>query len=869
MIALVHCSPGKCSLPGAPLEFESDGTLATEGMREGIRGLDRSSFFGGTGSDVIYDMIVREDGSVYLAGATSSLDLPDLDTSGRKRGDDGFVVLVSPDGRSITKGVFLGGSGDFDSVRALYLDGDTLYAVGSTNSSDFPTTSDAFQRQYRGAFDGFLVALQPDDLSVEYSTYIGETGGDSVSGIAVTRTGEILIAGLTSSTEFPLAEGACRSDGDVFVAKVAASLDRVDFARCVGGTDEDSPRAIAYDKDSDFVVVVGVTRSVDLGVERAFQPNHGGSESDAFVTVLDAGSGEIRSTSYLGGSGIDQAWGLTVAEGGAVYVVGSTDSADFPTNGHPSGTGILPAYAGFVSRFTIAPDGSVLLADSRLLGGASSLFGSGALDVALDDTSGNVVIVGTTDSADFPVQGALQAGFQGVSDAFVTELSHDLAEIRFSTLLGGGSIDTPYTVGVRDGAIYVAGVTASLDFPVINSFQGRPYGGDAFIARIVRGETASMCAYVASGGSLAVFDASRRHIAGILAEDALSIRVGALALAPDASRAYVLERFRSATAAVASVGEVPTGSVAAVNTTTGVVERRFGALNDPRDLLVTADGERVVATDANGVRVYDARTGSRVCELSLAGASQLAAVPESDAAYVLSDDGSALYVVDPCDGSAIISLTLDPGSVGVNVQVASSEQLVLIVDFARSAVGAYDSHSGELEWSVAVGPGARGIAITPDERLAFVSHQYLGLGAVTVVSLGERRVVALLSLDHGIDDLGITPDGTFLYIASGLAQTIWVVDIATLQTIEIIPLGGAGALVLGAKRGGCRIRRACVGDCNGDGEVRIDELVTEVAISLGTVGKEECPALGDLDVVSIDYLVGAVRASLAGCPVEP
>lgn len=836
-----------------PLAVPNPGAGLSE--PDGGRGIDYSTYFGGQGSDVIHGIVVGDDGAIYVAGGTTSLDFLEDGSTARYGGFDPFVLLLAPDGRQVVRSKVISGSGDFDLALAVYLQGDMLYVAGSTNSSDFPITADAVQLDYRGHVDGFLLKLNAHDLATVYSTYIGGSGGDSVSGVAANALGEVFLTGVTTSSDFPVgsAQAACRVDGDAFLLKLDPSLSSLDYGVCVGGSGEDSPRALELYDDGGEAVLVGVTESSDFPTRQALQPEFGGAENDAFVAVIDQQSGELISATYWGGSFGDEAFGVAMDSSGAAYVVGLSDSLDFPVtrafDGPPAAE-----LRGFISKFVLGDGHSMSLGYSRLLGGtAPSFFGTAALGVVVD-AAGSPVVVGNTNSPDFPVQHAPQPGYAGFGDTFVTVLSGDDGEMGFSTFVGGSLLDTAYGVAVAGDAIYVAGVTQSTDFPVVQPFQGRPYGGDAFLTRIVSHRVASVCLYVTNGNaaSVTVLDAARRHTVGVLGDGMLAPSVSAIAVASDGGSAYILER--------SGVG------VAVVDTKTGEVVRRFGTFMIPRDLFLSRDGGTAYVIDEAGLTDFDAANGEPLTTVPMFQASRAAVDQAGGVAYVLGDNGSHVYVIELSDPQIIRDFALGPGSLAVDVALAPQEQLVLVVESLLSQLVARDTGSGAVRWQVPIGPGAQTVVVSPDERLSFVGHRY-GTGAVTVVDMGAQRVVALLSFESSVEDLAVTPDGASLYITTGAAGQVWVVDIKTLQVIGSIPIGRPTEKVaLGTSRNGCQVEIPCDGDCNGDGEVKVAELVTAVGISLGTVDRSACASLGDSDPVTIDYLVGAVRSSLEGCP---
>ena len=123
-----------------------------------------------------------------------------------------------------------------------------------------------------------------------------------------------------------------------------------------------------------------------------------------------------------------------------------------------------------------------LLLYSSFLGGAQS---DSPTAIALDG-EGNIYLVGWTEAGDFPATGGVQTGSAGGIDAFVTKLNPDATQIVYSTYLGGTLADQALDLAVAaDGSVVLTGLTASLDFPLVNPLQAAHGGGsDAFVARI-------------------------------------------------------------------------------------------------------------------------------------------------------------------------------------------------------------------------------------------------------------------------------------------------------------------------------------------------------------------------------------------------
>ena len=191
-----------------------------------------STYLGGANYDHAIGIQVDEHGSVYLAGITRSPDFPVKHAlQGALAGAaNGFVTKLSPSGSELVFSTYFGGHG-FDQISALAIDhDDAVYVAGSTNSLDFPLTSNAFQTQCDGGFhlgfcigDAFVAKLDFQGRKLIYSTYLGGAGYDLAAGIAVNERGEAYVAGQAGSSDFPTKnpyQGSLLGPGDAFISEL-------------------------------------------------------------------------------------------------------------------------------------------------------------------------------------------------------------------------------------------------------------------------------------------------------------------------------------------------------------------------------------------------------------------------------------------------------------------------------------------------------------------------------------------------------------------------------------------------------------------------------------------------------------------------
>jgi hypothetical protein len=323
--------------------YGGNGNAFVAKLAAGGATLTYSTYFGGNGGDFGLGIAIDSSGDAFLTGSTQSTNFPVAQAfqNALAGGSDAFVAELKPDGSAPVFSSYLGGSAA-DSGQAIALDGNGyIYVSGFTYSTNFPTAL-PLQGQNGGGVDAFVTKISPNGASVVYSTYLGGSGNDRAYGLAVDPSGNMYLAGDTTSANFPATSAAFQpanaGGDDAFVAKIAANGKTLDYATYLGGSGTDQAFGIAVDGSGD-AYVTGYTLSSNFPLENPFDGTFGGGTcdntpcADAFVTEVNPqGSGLVYS-SYLGGSGADFGQGITVDAGGNAYVTGSTSSPNFPAMG--------------------------------------------------------------------------------------------------------------------------------------------------------------------------------------------------------------------------------------------------------------------------------------------------------------------------------------------------------------------------------------------------------------------------------------------------------------------------------------------------------------------------------------------------------
>jgi len=475
--------------------------------------LSYSTYLGGSDIDGSNDLAIDAAGNVYVTGLAYSTDFPTVSPIQATNGGNGdaFVTKLDPTGSALLYSTYLGGS-DLDISLGIAVDAaGNAYVTGFTRSTDFPTVNPV-QPSFIGFQSAFVTKIDPTGSALVYSTYLGG-GGSGGTGIAVDAAGNAYVTGDTDCGYFPTTPGAFQpSSGggiDAFVTKLDSLGSALVYSTCLGGAGLDVGLGITVDGAGN-TYVTGYTRSDDFPTANPFQPARqgedcglfGGPCEDAFVTKVTPNGSSLVYSTYLGGTREDFGEDITVDDGGNAYVVGSTNSPDFPTVSpiQPElnrgvtcfDLGGEPCRDAFVTKFNAA--GSALVYSTFLGGGSSDGIGNGGDEgrgIAVD-TAGNTYVTGSTSSIDFPTVRPFQPTFGGASDAFVTKLDPIGSAFIYSTYLGGSGSDSGAKIAVdAAGSVYVTGLSTSIDFPTASPLQSACAGGgtsydcfDAFVAKI-------------------------------------------------------------------------------------------------------------------------------------------------------------------------------------------------------------------------------------------------------------------------------------------------------------------------------------------------------------------------------------------------
>ncbi|MBX7145453.1 MAG: SBBP repeat-containing protein [Oligoflexia bacterium] len=373
------------------------------------------TFLGSTGADFTGGITVDSAGAVYFAGKMGGGAPLVNPIKATQAFGDAYVAKLSANGSSLLYGTYLGGAYT-DAATDIAVDSTgKIYVVGTTQSFDFPTTAGAVSTQLNAHanpapsssddYDAFLVRLNPSasgNAQLMYSTLWGGVGDDSLSTLAIAPalTTTVYVGGVTAGAA-QTTPGAYRNIGagaaDGLVGRFQFGTAVAFTGTLLGGAGNDQIQDLALDSIGN-PIVVGQTLSLDYpATAGAFDPVCG---ADGFVTRLDPSLSSVGFSSCIGGSGTDDVEGIAIDNSGNYILGGFTNSTDLS---HPFAES--PAYMG-----GSAPGDGFLakVSSSGQLLYSSYFGGSGADDlhaIAVHPLSQRVVVVGRTNSANYPVVG--------------------------------------------------------------------------------------------------------------------------------------------------------------------------------------------------------------------------------------------------------------------------------------------------------------------------------------------------------------------------------------------------------------------------------------------------------------------------------
>jgi hypothetical protein len=394
------------------------------------------------------DIAVDTSGNVYVTGESSATwGSPVRPFAGWR---DAFVAKLNKNG-DLLWNTFLGGPTYADYGIGIAVDtSGSIYVAGYSNA-----TWGSPIRPFAGSDDAFVAKLN-DNGDLQWNTFLGGSGADRGTDIALDTSGNVYVAGESNGTwGSPVRPFA--GSNDAFAAKLNNS-GALQWNTFLGGlTYADYGVGIALDTSGN-IYVAGYSYGTWGSPVRAFA-----GIDDVFAAKLN-NSGVLQWNTFLGSTDYDSAGGLVVDTSGNVYVVGNS----YATWGLP-----VRPYAGGADAFAAKLNNSGVQQWNAFLGGSGDDFGR---DIAVD-TSGNVSVTGESSAT----WGSPVRAFAGVRDVFAAKLNNSGA-LQLNTFLGWSGDDFAGALTVdTSGNVYVTGTSYGTWGSPVHPFAG---SCDAFIAKI-------------------------------------------------------------------------------------------------------------------------------------------------------------------------------------------------------------------------------------------------------------------------------------------------------------------------------------------------------------------------------------------------
>jgi hypothetical protein len=441
-----------------------------------------TTYYGNSGTDDADVVAVDKDGNTYLGCHSNSTTLPGADRypytlSG---GMDAFIVKLNNSGTEVAYLTQLGGA-KWDAIQGIIADeSGNIYAVGTTYSMDFPIDSNGFQSKFGGKSDAFVLKIDPKGAII-WSTFLGGKEDEDGRGITLDKNGNIHIIGRTASSNFPTTNGALQSKLaggiDAFITTLDTNGNMLS-STYLGGSGDDIGFAIKVAKTGQLYAA-GTSSSQDFPVKNALQAKNKGQE-DAFLAVMDIEKSTIEFASYIGGQDSERLYSIDLDAAGDIFMMGFTSSSDYPTTQGAFQSEIGGVRDVFVTK--INPKKRKLIY-STYLGGTKD---DRPKNMVVN--KGTAIVIGFTESNDFPTHNQTTTKVSGEIDAFITILNPNGSSLLYSNLFGGNGDDFFEGIALgKDGSITVSGGSNSTNITTKNELQNTFKGGrfDILVTRLM------------------------------------------------------------------------------------------------------------------------------------------------------------------------------------------------------------------------------------------------------------------------------------------------------------------------------------------------------------------------------------------------
>jgi hypothetical protein len=437
-----------------------------------------STYIGGNTDDYGNSLVIDSIGNIFITGYTNSNNYPTtsgaFDESynlGYSGSYDAIVAKLNPSGSNLIYSTYIGGN-DNDRGNSIVINKNgNAYISGNTESSNYPTTSGAFDTSWNGRNsnmwgDVFVTQLNASGTGLVYSTYIGGSGDEKAYSMDIDGNSNTFITGRVYSINYPTTTGAydvtLNTNGDLFVTKLNASGTALIYSTLIGGNGGEDCNAIKIDSSGN-AFITGFTSSSDYPTTTgAFDVIY--NNYDLFVTKINATGTALIFSTYIGGNGYEEGYSIAIDRSGNSFITG------LASPGYPTTTGAYKTSSKYGGAFVTELNsiGTALVYSTYICGSN----GDRGYSIAID-SFGNAFINGYTESIDYPTTiGAYDESYNGTgSDVFVTKirLSAQATNINFSNINTSSATIKWTKGGDTKRAVFVKQDTIGRVFPITNT----------------------------------------------------------------------------------------------------------------------------------------------------------------------------------------------------------------------------------------------------------------------------------------------------------------------------------------------------------------------------------------------------------------
>ncbi|MBN1106060.1 MAG: SBBP repeat-containing protein, partial [Deltaproteobacteria bacterium] len=335
-------------------------------LNSGLNTLLASTFIGGSGNDdEVYALVLDVSnsrlyvtGKNFLGGYPTTAGAYDTAFNGS---NDIIVSRLDLNLTTLQASTYIGGSSqDIGAGIALDSAGNVII-FGKSESSNYPTTTGAYDQTHNGNWDLVVSKLNADLTTLQASTYIGGSATDAQltgGSLVLDSSNNVCVAGCPSSSNYPTTAGAYdqthNGGEDAVISILSPDLSSLQASTFLGGSGQDRATTPIIDSTGN-VYVFGYTTSTGFPTTPGAYDTVFGGSYDIFISRLSSDLTTLQASTFVGGSGADDAYhgDLLLDGSGHVYITAGTGSADFPTTaGAYDTTHNGGGYDVFVSKLT-------------------------------------------------------------------------------------------------------------------------------------------------------------------------------------------------------------------------------------------------------------------------------------------------------------------------------------------------------------------------------------------------------------------------------------------------------------------------------------------------------------------------------------